>query len=73
MCMTIRQRYRQRDGQTTCGLAMALVGAYARGPAFSWFNINTHRMLGRYALRAAYFDIIGAPYHCCYAAAADYL
>jgi len=25
------------------------------------------------ALRAAYFDITGAPCHCCYAAAADYL
>jgi len=28
-------------------------------------------MVARYALRAANFDITGAPYHRCYAAAAD--
>jgi len=57
------------EGQTH---EVKLVGAYMRGPAFSWVHYQHVQNGG--ALRAAYFDITGAPYDCCYAAAAaDYL
>jgi len=67
---TDTQTDRRTDEQTTCDGNTALCVAYRgnnirghvrAGPAFSWVHCQ-HAQNGG-ALRAAYFDITGAPYH----------
>ena len=80
--ITKPQRHKRTDGRTDnlpwqyratlyASRGKTLVGAYAWGSAFS--RVHYQHVQNGGALRAAYFDITGAPYHCCYAAAADYL